>query len=319
MIIYAENAKMDSPEPLNLDNISMAVVDPGRFFNLTRFTQDMLTEHYDSVETPIKPPNTHKFGTLEIFVSGRKEPIEDKIEEFEAIASSLHGVLLRHHKDTASVVFSLGPEIEADISIRGESAEEPDSNRHLCYRMDVTVCSSPDEAKWKSFMRNHGDFCNLLGSIIRPFGLVLNDDGFFVSFALDENEDSPETAMFLAAEPSQVLKFLKLSPEVVCDFEFNSLSMMFCHIAKCPLAFSSLSQRQHFSVFTEDSATEISPLVQTDRVLRLWYEMFMPAEMERLDLEPRYIPREKVVNDVLSYFGVADEYRCKQEALANAN
>ena len=319
MIQYGEIPRWEPPKPFDIDNISMAVPDPGRFGFLTSYSHDMLAEHYYSVKTPLKPPNRQKFGTLEIFVSGRKEPIEDKVKEFEAIASSLNGVLLGHHKDTARVAFPLVPETRADSSIRGENAGEPDSSRYLCYRMDVTVCSSPGAAEWKSFMRTHGDFCNLLGSIIRPFGLLLNDDGFFVSFAPNEDEDSPETALFLVAESYAFLHFLGLPAAIILAREFDSLDTMFRHITACSLALCSRGQQQHVSVPTEGSVTDIARLEQTKSVFRAWYEVFLPAEIARKGSKLQDVSREKVVYSAIHYFGVAEEFESKRAELTKAD
>ncbi|KAF9773033.1 hypothetical protein IL306_009214 [Fusarium sp. DS 682] len=105
---------------------------------------------------------------------------------------------------------------------------------HLYIQVDVRYCLTVKQAKYLRFFQSHGDMWQILGSIIRPFGLTVDDKGLWIRVPEGELINRKKAKVHLTSKPDQILKFLEL-PVAEYWRPFSSNEAMFEYIAKCPM------------------------------------------------------------------------------------
>ena len=86
----------------------------------------------------------------------------------------------------------------------------PELNEPVYVQVDLHICTSLDNLQWTMFRDAHGDMWNLLGSSIRPFGLTVNGDAFYIRIPEIEKFDWKRAKVLLSSNPEEVLLFLGL-------------------------------------------------------------------------------------------------------------
>lgn len=70
-----------------------------------------------------------------------------------------------------------------------------------------------EDWKWALFHHAYGDLWNLLGTMIRPWGLTVNDKGLHLRIEEIEGMDRKKSLVFLSREPGVVCEFLGMERE----------------------------------------------------------------------------------------------------------
>ncbi|RGP75029.1 hypothetical protein FLONG3_5865 [Fusarium longipes] len=122
-----------------------------------------------------------------------------------------------------------------DESKKGESST-PDSltdqKSGFYIQVDVHYCDSIKQAKYLRFHQAHGDMWQLLGSIIKPFGLTVDNVGLWIRVPEIEAVDKKRAKILLTSVPNQILDFIGVSvPEYWRPFA--DVDAMFRYISKC--------------------------------------------------------------------------------------
>lgn len=74
-------------------------------------------------------------------------------------------------------------------------------------QVDVQSVTSEELFEWQLFHCSYGDFWNILGTAIRPFGLTANERGLFLRISEIEHVNKDRSLVFLCSEPDAVLVF----------------------------------------------------------------------------------------------------------------
>lgn len=99
-------------------------------------------------------------------------------------------------------------------------------------QVDVHFCHDVQQAKYLRFHHAHGDMWQLLGSIIRPFGLTVDNVGLWIRIPEVEVVDKKRAKILLTSVPNQILDFIGVSvPEYWRPFP--DAETMFQYISKC--------------------------------------------------------------------------------------
>ena len=81
---------------------------------------------------------------------------------------------------------------------------------------------------------NHGDLWNMLGQIIRPFGLTADETSLYIRIPEIEHENRKGSRVFLTSHPTKVLDFLGLSYQHgELERPFQSVDELFEYAASC--------------------------------------------------------------------------------------
>ncbi|KAI1070870.1 hypothetical protein LB507_006886 [Fusarium sp. FIESC RH6] len=101
-----------------------------------------------------------------------------------------------------------------------------------CIQVDVHFCFDVKEAKYLRFHQAHGDMWQLLGSIIKPFGLTVDNKGLWIRIPEVEKVDRKRAKILLTSVPNQILDFIGV-PVPEYWRPFADVESMFQYVAKC--------------------------------------------------------------------------------------
>ncbi|CAF3655208.1 unnamed protein product [Fusarium graminearum] len=99
-------------------------------------------------------------------------------------------------------------------------------------QVDVHYCATVKQAKYLRFHQAHGDMWQLLGSVIRPFGLTVDNVGLWIRIPEVELVDKKRAKILLTSVPNQILDFIGVSPTEYWR-PFADVETMFRYISKC--------------------------------------------------------------------------------------
>jgi hypothetical protein len=137
------------------------------------------------VASPIEAPCKSDHGDLDIFVAWPTSPSHGS-----SILGVDAGTISAYHdtiglalgaercKKNGNIANYAIPWPAHLLSGQASLAEQPESKPYI--QVDVTVAESLEEMQWFLFKHAHGDIWSLLGSIIRPYGLTIDEQSLFI-------------------------------------------------------------------------------------------------------------------------------------------
>lgn len=173
--------------------------------------------------------------------------------------------------------------------------------------MDVQLVTSVELFEWQLFHTSYGDFWNILGTAIRPFGLTANERGLFVRISEIEEVDKNRSLVFLCSEPDAVLTFC-----TGMDFEeykrgWGSVGDMFGWLSR-----GRFMRKENF-VKSRLKANDRKRMMQRELYTR-FVEDYVPSWTERISEGRKGLgTREGVLEEALQGFGKKEEYERKRE------
>ncbi|KAI0125454.1 hypothetical protein BJ170DRAFT_432449 [Xylariales sp. AK1849] len=181
----------------------------------------MLRELFVVVATPIEGPGKSDYGDVDIFVAWKRQvlfpssangsvPGASGEYPFDAIKRLLHAE--RHIQERQNVAIFAVPwpdNLPQDL----EDQPKDSSNIARFVQVDIHICPSLENVEWFLFKHAHGDLWNLLGSIIRPYGLTVDEVGLYLRIPEIEKWDKKKAKVLLTKDPCQVLSFLGLKSD----------------------------------------------------------------------------------------------------------
>ncbi|KAI1174591.1 hypothetical protein F4777DRAFT_375430 [Nemania sp. FL0916] len=231
--------------------------------------QEKLRELFVVVTTPIDGPAKTSFGDVDFFVTWEKRVV------FPSLGAAVPGnpsedirdIIARHldavgcKRENANITTlaipwpedfayseveaGSGPSSSAATPEPSEVSEISGSNLRLPHiQVDVHVCSTLMHMQWMLFKTAHGDLWNLLGSMIRPLGLTIDEVGLYLRIPEIEKADKKKAKVLLTKDPGAILTFLGLKfDSKEWEKPFASEADLFEYAASCRL----------FSVKTENT------------------------------------------------------------------
>jgi predicted protein tyrosine phosphatase len=173
-------------------------------------------------------------------------------------------------------------------------------------QVDLTVCSSELDLRWRLFAHGHGDLVNILASTIRHKGLTLTSQALYLRVPGLETNNKKSTRIELSRSPEHVLNFLGLNPG---DFwrPFATRRDLMTYIATCRffdpahLREQVLARREGLSAASSNSRDksqlECRPLV------RFWYDVFISSHACDAPGANAHITRADVEKEAFEFFG----------------
>ncbi|KAI0965139.1 hypothetical protein F4678DRAFT_453528 [Xylaria arbuscula] len=203
--------------------------------------QKVLRELFVAVATPIQGPAKTTFGDIDLFVAWSRNDISPSSNTApsgaspnarkEAVYRALGAIC--HKSDnphTASMVIPWPkdfphPIAEATVSLIPKSSKDEvragekddkdaglssDYTKEVGIQVDIHICETLDHLQWMLFKHAHGDLWNLLGSMIRRFGLTIDEVGLYLRIPEIEDIDKKKAKVLLSTDPEEILQFLGL-------------------------------------------------------------------------------------------------------------
>lgn len=172
------------------------------------------------VASPIEGPGKTTFGDIDILVA---LPHDNSLENVGA-----HGVRILHEainrlgavrSSLSKGKGSLAIQWPVDLLPLAPAPQEPgDIGKVPHIQVDLSLLPSLDLLYWALFKHAHGDFWNIVGSsILRPLGLVVDEQALWIRVPEIENKDRKRARVFLSDEPAEVLHFLGIQVSISDD------------------------------------------------------------------------------------------------------
>ncbi|KAF4435755.1 hypothetical protein F53441_13459 [Fusarium austroafricanum] len=177
--------------------------------------------------------------------------------------------------------------------------------RRLYIQVDVRWCIAYKHCEFLRFVQSHGDMWQILGSIIRPFGLTVDDRALWLRASEIERNNWERSKIQLTSNPNEILRFLGLPiPEYWRPF--TSVEAMFNYIANCPM-FSVPPDYDVEKVRASARAKDRRRLAQRP-VYREWVEVFKPRCRDQGLYTESSLTRDLVKDKAFDAFRIGTQY-----------
>ncbi|KNB11810.1 hypothetical protein FOXG_11563 [Fusarium oxysporum f. sp. lycopersici 4287] len=175
-------------------------------------------------------------------------------------------------------------------------------------QVDVRYCLSKKQAKYLRFFQSHGDLWQILGSIIRPYGLTVDDKGLHIRVPEGELINRKKAKVLLTSKPDDILMFLGL-PVAEYWRPFATTEAMFQYIIKCPM-FS----LPRYSTFEEEMGLGTANdrrRMASRPVYREWTQEFKPRLREKGLYFENSLTRDEIREKAFNTFPIESEYHTR--------
>jgi hypothetical protein len=296
------------------------------------------SEFFAQAECPIEAPAKIDHGDVDILVASPRERAHTDVA---SLAAALGATQYKKNGPTTNFALSWPTVQELSASVGTEAAThwytadaetptakeqdghlscvsggndcgarhddiKPDITDPLRYvQLDLHFCPTPEQFQWELFHQAHGDLWNILGGMIRPYGLIVNHIGFYLRLAGIENISRDRRTIQLTTSPSAVLKFLDLDEKNYWT-RFESVDTMFSYAASCrfydPKAYKG----------KEDFKANDRLRMKKRPVFMKWYEGFLKEHTKDPPGRTAGADRQEVIEEAKKVFGVEKEYEEKR-------
>ncbi|KAL2758953.1 hypothetical protein ACRALDRAFT_1092608 [Sodiomyces alcalophilus JCM 7366] len=292
--------------------------------------QKSLLGLYENVASPIEGPGKSDYGDVDIFVWQDKASVKSKGQDDETTRRETTLPSPANQVPEIAIQAALGAEFviietggshfavpwPADLDhVPPTATDQP--KRYI--QVDVTILHSDEQFRWSLFRHAHGDLWSILGSVIRPFGLTVDEHALHLRISEIEKLNRNKAKVLLTRDPSEVLDFLGLPTDEYWAGPFASLDVMYEYAARCRMfwvAPATQEQPDEDGRGTSGMEGDKTKLKSNDRrrmnyrpAFRLWVEDFLP----RCRLQGRFseepTSRDQVLREALDRFQVGVEYQ----------
>jgi hypothetical protein len=188
-----------------------------------------LRELYVCVATPIEGPAKKDYGDVDILVClERRAVFPENIVDLTIqqprwgrdiltqVGKQLGAAHINYLPGNRSANFALPwPEhllpATEPRQAHGTASSPEQQSAPLHVQVDISIDASVDEMQWHLFKHAHGDIWHLIGVMIRPLGLTVDEEALWMRIPEIEWVDKKKAKVKLSSEPVEVLDFLGLS------------------------------------------------------------------------------------------------------------
>lgn len=182
-----------------------------------------LRELFVCVASPIEGPAKTDFGDVDILVAMEKEPADE-----QSLLASVQRSL-----GSERAIIPKGP-ASANMAIAWpHHLLSPGANPRCHIQVDVHICRSLDEMSWILFKHAHSDMWGILGSIIRPYGLTVDEGAMHIRIPEIEKLNRNRAKIHLTSDAVETLHFLGLPVDIFWEQPFASAEDLFEYAARC--------------------------------------------------------------------------------------
>lgn len=265
--------------------------------------EEILRRLYTCVESPLEGPGKKDFGDIDFLVASPKPEASRGLFAIQTISQALGAV---------QTIVAGGNEPAGNLAIPWpadkEDHQKESDKKHI--QVDVRVCETEHKLRWMLFKHGHGDLWNLVGSMIRPYGLTVDDSALWLRVPEIEESDKKRARIFLSSDPPKVMDFLDIPMDGYWERSFPSTEKMYDYVTHCRLMY----------VPPITAEPDAKKLKANDRrrmnyrpVFKKWVDEFLP-ECRRLGkFSERKFTREDVTEEAFSTFGVEEEFNTRRK------
>jgi len=258
----------------------------------------ILRQHFNHVDSAVEAPGKKDHGDIDILVA---EPVDPKgPPKSDQLATWIGAPHWRSTPGSDTFNFAVPWPGSTEQSV-GEEEEASSSSMHFI-QVDIHICPSAQSFSWHLFFQAHGDLWNMIGSIIRRFGLTCNDHGLFLRIAEVEPYNKQLSRVLLTKDPVRVLQYLGLDEHRYWT-RFRSWDEMMDFATSC---------RFHSpNVANSSSSISLQARLKASDRQRLrkrpafshWIDTYLPMHSEDPVGHSAHLTREEVVVDAKAWFG----------------
>jgi hypothetical protein len=296
------------------------------------------SEFFAQAECPIEAPAKIDYGDVDILVAS---PRDQAHPDVASLAVALGATQYKKNSPTTNFALPWPTVQELSASVGTEAAAHPytadaetptakEQDEHLSgvsrgndrgarhdninpdrtdppryVQLDLHVCPTPEQFQWELFHQAHGDLWNILGGMVRPYGLIVNHIGFYLRLAGVENISRDQRTIQLTTSPSAVLKFLDLDEKNYWT-RFESPDAMFLYAASCRFYDPKVYKGK------EDLKANDRLRMKKRPMFMKWYEGYLKEHTEDPPGRTAGADRQEVIEEAKMVFGVEKEYEEKR-------
>ncbi|RSL93368.1 hypothetical protein CDV31_014750 [Fusarium ambrosium] len=185
----------------------------------------------------------------------------------------------------------------------------PARGRRLHIQVDVQVFDSSSRLHYMLFHHAHGDIWQLLGNVIKPYGLTVDDKGLWLRIPEIEEADKKRSKVWLTGDPDEILDFLGLPYTRYWAGPFRDLYQMYEYVANCITFWVAPAAESEMALRANDRRR-----MKQRPAYRKWVEEFKPLcrAQGRFSNEP--LTRDQVRGRAFARFNVRQTYMTERRA-----
>lgn len=159
------------------------------------------------------------------------------------------------------------------------------------------------------FHHAHGDIWQLLGNVIKPYGLTVDDKGLWLRIPEIEDADRKRSKVWLTGDPDEILDFLGLPYTRYWTGPFRDLYQMYEYVANCITFWVPPADETESALRANDRRR-----MKQRPAYREWVEEFKPLcrAQGRFSGEP--MTRDQVRGRAFARFNVRQTYMTERRA-----
>ncbi|KAJ4155848.1 hypothetical protein LMH87_001074 [Akanthomyces muscarius] len=285
----------------------------------------LLRQLYVHVDSPIDGPGKTDFGDVDFLVFQRREdaPVAPPhLENTKPASELIHEVATLLGSERTIV--TTGAASNLAIPWPADQVSETDTEQPRYIQVDVRISPSLESHRWMLFKHAHGDIWNLVGSLVRPYGLTIDDTGMFIRIPEVEAVYKARAKVHLTSDPDRVLDFLGLPrtgdyARIWVDEPFVDLDAMFEYVTHCRMMYITPSATGPPDQANHDEGhnllKDVQNLKHNDRQrmrqrpgFRRWIEEFVPRCRREGRFTVQGTSRGRITDEALEQFGVGEEF-----------
>ncbi|KAJ4394284.1 hypothetical protein N0V93_003501 [Gnomoniopsis smithogilvyi] len=263
-------APIEAPEKMTFGDIDILVSLEGSSFTQDDVNDPQKIAVWIAIEKALKAVNVFQEGKL---VSSKSIAIPWPIDLSEDVMAGQVAV------ESAAGRKADSKRGEASSKAVGLSHEAEPTNRFI--QVDIQLCSTNQELRWRVFKHDHGDMWNILGAIIRPYGLTANEEALYIRIPEIEQADKKRARVFLTNCPPKALEFILRDQQDEWTRRFSSIDALFDYTSRCKWFHNWLSCK-----IEEGNAGIKDSLKSNDRqrmsqrpIFARWAEEYVPKQI----------------------------------------
>ncbi|KND87503.1 hypothetical protein TOPH_07802 [Tolypocladium ophioglossoides CBS 100239] len=284
----------------------------------------ILRELYVHVASPIDGPGKQDFGDIDILLACPKDGSTDEQEGLSTVVKALGATRCIVNQGASSNLALPWPTLEPtptperNSSVSGAEAKDKHAEERYI-QVDIHIFSSVKEMEWMLFRHGHGDIWSILGSVIRPYGLTVDEGSLWLRVPEIERSNKNRAKVFLTSEPSEVFEFVGLPIGTYFEEPFQDAQAMYEYVAQCPMF--SVPPSEPAQDRKGASADDLEKLKSNDRrrmkqrpAFRSFFDEFVVQCRSAGRFSERRTSREQITEEAFARFNIEAEFKARRDA-----
>ncbi|PNY25122.1 Uncharacterized protein TCAP_04937 [Tolypocladium capitatum] len=285
----------------------------------------ILRELYVHVASPIDGPGKQDFGDIDILLACPKDGTNtDEHGGLSTVVKALGATRCIVNQGASSNLALPWPTLEptpapgSNTSVSGTEAKDENAEDKYV-QVDIQIFSSAKEMEWMLFRHGHGDLWSILGSVIRPYGLTVDEGALWLRVPEIEESNRNRAKVFLTSEPSDVLEFVGLPIGNCFEEPFQDAQAMYEYVVQCPMF--SVPPLKPAQDRKDASADDLEKLKSNDRrrmqqrpAFRGFFDEFVVQCRSAGRFPERRTSRVQITKEAFARFNVEGEFKARRDA-----